>query len=86
MVHGLASQLGDSILISCEVSLDTRIEYWLPATVHGSASVNRPEHGSVAVGVAKGTILLLNEEDLVRPNAAYMLAATCFIVMKRPRF
>jgi CheY-like chemotaxis protein len=82
MVHGLASQLGGSLLISSKVGLGTRIEFWLPATVHSPASIDKPEPATVAEGAAKGTILLVEDEDLVRLSTADMLTEIGFVVIE----
>jgi len=82
MVHGLASQLGGSLLISSKIGLGTRIEFWLPATVHSLASLDSPEPVTVAEGAAKGTVLLVDDEDLVRLSTADMLAGIGFAVIE----
>lgn len=82
MVHGLASQLGGSMLISSKVGLGTQIEFWLPATEHGPASVNRVEPATVFEGAAKGTILLVDDEDLVRLSTADLLTEIGFKVIE----
>ena len=82
MVHGLASQLGGSLLISSKVGLGTQIEFWLPATVHSPASLDTPEPATVAAGVAKGTILLVDDEDLVRLSTADMIIEIGFGVIE----
>ena len=82
MVHGLASQLGGSLLISSKVGLGTQIEFWLPATVHSPASVDRTERATVSEGAAKGTVLLVDDEELVRLSTADMLAEIGFVVIE----
>jgi PAS domain S-box-containing protein len=82
MVHGLASQLGGALLISSKVGLGTRIEFWLPATVHGPATVDRPEPATVGEGSAKGRVLLVDDEDLVRLSTADMLSEIGFMVIE----
>lgn len=82
MVHGLASQLGGSMLISSKVGLGTQIEFWLPATVHGPASVNRVEPATVSESAAKGTVLLVDDEDLVRLSTADLLTEIGFNVIE----
>ena len=82
MVHGLASQLGGSLLISSKVGLGTQIEFWLPATSNAPSSVEIPEPATVQDGAGVGTILLVDDEDLVRLSTADMLAETGFAVIE----
>lgn len=82
MVHGLASQLGGSLLISSKVGLGTQIEFWLPATSNAPSSVEISEPATVPDGAAVGTILLVDDEDLVRLSTADMLSETGFVVIE----
>jgi PAS domain S-box-containing protein len=82
MVHGLASQLGGSLVISSKVGLGTQIEFWLPATSNVPSSVELPEAMTMSVVAAKGTILLVDDEDLVRLSTADMLLEMGFRVIE----
>ena len=82
MVHGLASQLGGSLLISSKLGLGTRIEFWLPATVHGPAAVDTSEPETISKDVAKGKVLLVDDEDFVRLSTADMLTEMGFVVIE----
>jgi PAS domain S-box-containing protein len=82
MVHGLASQLGGSLLISSKVGLGTQIEFWLPATNNAPSSVEISAPATVPDGAALGTILLVDDEDLVRLSTADMLSETGFVVIE----
>lgn len=82
MVHGLASQLGGSLLISSKVGLGTQIEFWLPATISAPSSVEISEPATIPDGAAVGTILLVDDEDLVRLSTADMLSETGFVVIE----
>jgi CheY-like chemotaxis protein len=75
MVHGLASQLGGALTIESAPGLGTNIELWLPTCEAGSkgpaaARAAAPESDSRSVG----TVLLVDDEELVRMSTADMLA------------
>jgi PAS domain S-box-containing protein len=71
MVHGLASQLGGALAITSKPGLGTNIELWLPQT---AASPAAPDAIVPTVaGPSRGTVLLVDDEDLVRISTADML-------------
>ncbi|MBV9288597.1 MAG: response regulator, partial [Hyphomicrobiales bacterium] len=74
MVHGLAVQLNGTLQLSSEVGGGTTAEIWLPASEAAvemeSAKVSRDE----AAGVAKVSILLVDDDPLVAMSTADMLA------------
>ncbi|NJC06458.1 PAS domain S-box-containing protein [Sphingomonas kaistensis] len=72
MVHGLAAQLGGALDIRSAPGMGTTIELWLPLAegeaTHGIQAVGEPDaHGA-------GTVLLVDDEELVRASTAGMLA------------
>jgi CheY-like chemotaxis protein len=73
MVHGLASQLGGALGISSKPGLGTVVELWLPAS---DSSVEAEGAGVSPASQAdgKGTLLLVDDEELVRLSTADMLA------------
>ena len=72
MVHGLASQLGGALTIRSRVGLGTNIELWLPQSVAApEASEAVPE--ASAESAARGTALLVDDEELVRLSTSDML-------------
>ncbi len=73
MVHGLASQLGGGFALSSKLGLGTNVELWLPASDEAAVTVERPVD-PVAVGEAMGTVLLVDDEELIRMSTADMLA------------
>ena len=73
MVHGLASQLGGGFALSSKLGLGTNVELWLPASDEAAVTVERPVD-PVAAGAAIGTVLLVDDEELIRMSTADMLA------------
>jgi PAS domain S-box-containing protein len=72
MVDGLAGQLGGALAIASKPGLGTIIELWLPATEGTETRSDEPasaRHAAVA-----GTVLLVDDEDLVRASTAEMLS------------
>ena len=73
MVHGLASQLGGGMVISSQPGVGTNVEVWLPimafeAVATSSAGPGSPEHSGI-----RRTVLLVDDEELVRLATADML-------------
>ena len=76
MVHGLAAQLGGALTIQSRPGLGTNVELWLPAASEGTSvdpAAPRQSEDS-ATPLLEGTVLLVDDEDLVRATAADMLA------------
>ncbi len=72
MVHGLASQLGGTLKIQSQLGLGTNMELWLPessSTPGTTTTVAEVED----VPAARGTALLVDDEELVRMTTADML-------------
>jgi PAS domain S-box-containing protein len=71
MVHGLASQLGGTLTIRSRKGLGTKVELWLPVCAEGA---HRTEaDGAEEPWSAAGTVLLVDDEEMVRMTAADML-------------
>ena len=72
MVHGLASQLGGALTIRSTPGVGTNVEFWLPRSAEPLAI---PELSADFAPVAKGsgTVLLVDDEDIVRLSTADML-------------
>ncbi|MDY6949813.1 MAG: ATP-binding protein, partial [Pseudomonadota bacterium] len=73
MVHGLASQLGGTLAISSRVGIGTNVELWLPRS---AASVSNPgdaKSESVPRLDRTVTVLLVDDELLVRLSTADIL-------------
>ncbi len=74
MVHGLTAQLGGGLTIDSTPGAGTTISLWLPVSASalgaepGSPLVLHPAMGGI------GTVLLVDDEDVVRMSTAEMLA------------
>jgi CheY-like chemotaxis protein/two-component sensor histidine kinase len=80
MVHGLAAQLGGGMTISSSPQVGTRVDLWLrvaeqPAEEAGAKAA--PAESS-----ATGTVLLVDDEELVRTSTAEMLADLGYAVVQ----
>ncbi|MGK6321755.1 PAS domain S-box protein [Sphingomonas sp. DT-51] len=72
MVHGLAAQLGGALTITSQEGAGTTVELWLPVSAlipiaddaSGAAAAEQP---------ARGLVLLVDDEDVVRTSTADML-------------
>lgn len=72
MAHGLAAQLGGALHIRSRVGLGTIVEMWLPvATDVPAKSTGGPE---ARTPKGAGTVLVVDDEELVRASTAAMLA------------
>ncbi|KTF69027.1 ATP-binding protein [Sphingomonas sp. WG] len=80
MVHGLVSQLGGGITIESRPGLGTNVELWLPQTqIFDQAHETSRERASFA---AHGTVLLVDDEELVRMSTAAMLGELGYAVIE----
>jgi PAS domain S-box-containing protein len=80
MVHGLASQLGGALVLSSKPGLGTNVELWLPQ----APEPTEPEQSAVApaAGGGKGTVLLVDDEVLIRMSTADMLGEAGYDVVE----
>ena len=81
MVHGLASQLGGALTIESRPGVGTNVELWLPVS---EAPAQQPKPATVAAPApaAKGTVLLVDDEELVRMSTADMLGDIGYAVVE----
>jgi CheY-like chemotaxis protein len=79
MAHGLALQFGGSLTIDSTVGEGTSVALWLPASAAVEAVRAAP---SVAATAVAGTVLLVDDEDLVRASTADMLVDLGFEVVE----
>ena len=81
MVHGLASQLGGALAITSKPGLGTNVELWLPVSAKPDGM---PEHSVEASpkSQAAGTVLLVEDDDIVRMSTADMLAELGYKVVE----
>ena len=80
MVDGLAAQLGGALAIDSKPALGTCIELWLPATDAPAAPADEPL--GVDGPASAGTVLLVDDEELVRASSAAMLADLGYSVVE----
>lgn len=74
MAHGLASQLGGTLTLSSHPGEGTRVDLWLPSAAERSAGTQRSSIADSAIPEIPGlSILLVDDEDLVRDATAEML-------------
>jgi CheY-like chemotaxis protein len=81
MVHGLALQLGGDLKISSQTGLGTNVELWLPAS-EKMAIHQEPSKEEKRPALGNGTVLLVDDEDLVRTSTAIMLSDLSFNVVE----
>jgi signal transduction histidine kinase len=81
MVHGLAAQLGGGLTVDSAPGHGTRITLWLPIS---DMIVVEPAPLAFRVATADGagTVLLVDDEDLVRQSTADMLADLGYAVVE----
>jgi PAS domain S-box-containing protein len=81
MVHGLAAQLGGSMIITSTVGVGTNVELYLPES--SSADSNHHDFDAAAPAAPEvGTVLLVDDEELVRMSTADMLAELGYQVIE----
>jgi CheY-like chemotaxis protein len=82
-VHGLAAQLGGALTIQSAPGLGTNIELWLPTCEAGSqGSAPALDKAPESESRSAGTVLLVDDEELVRMSTADMLADLGYIVVE----
>lgn len=82
MVHGLAQQLGGGIRIFSELDVGTNVELWLPEAKDALVTrVIGPPDRTSSLG-HHGTVLLVDDEEIVRTSAAHMLDEIGFDVVE----
>jgi PAS domain S-box-containing protein len=80
MVHGLASQLGGALALSSKPGLGTNVELWLPRAPEPAETEDSPV--APAAGSGRGTVLLVDDEVLIRMSTADMLAEAGYEVVE----
>jgi PAS domain S-box-containing protein len=81
MIHGLVSQLGGALALSSKPGLGTNVELWLPVAEEAaemSASMTPAEPAPAA----KGSVLLVDDEVLIRMSTADMLSEVGYKVIE----
>ena len=82
MVHGLASQLGGVVQIHSTPGVGTNVELWLPQGEGRPSADAEPDGKSLSTPSGQGTVLLVDDEDLVRLSTADMLIELGFAVVE----
>jgi signal transduction histidine kinase/CheY-like chemotaxis protein len=72
MVHGLAAQLGGGLTVESAPGQGTSVELWLPVSLQ-SVESDGPGPSAPRARPARGSALLVDDEDLVRMSTADML-------------
>ncbi|THD62580.1 PAS domain-containing sensor histidine kinase [Phenylobacterium sp.] len=81
MIHGLAAQLGGTLELASTVGVGTTVEMWIPeAKSDAVAAPIREAEGELAAGV--GTVLLVDDEEVIRTTTAQMLADMGYAVIE----
>ncbi len=81
MVHGLAAQSGGTLTLSSEPGAGSQIELWLPATAEAADdAATRSVEPVIASRAA--TVLLVDDEELVRASTAEMLRDIGYTVVE----
>jgi PAS domain S-box-containing protein len=82
MVHGLAAQLGGELRIQSSPGDGTTIKLLLPVAASDPETLAPAPTGASHVGA--GTVLLVDDEDLVRASTAEMLSDLGYTVVEAP--
>ncbi len=82
MVHGLAAQLGGGLAISSKPDLGTTVELWLPASGEPIRAPAQPAAKPARAAAKAGTVLLVDDEKLVRTSTADMLMELGYAVIE----
>jgi CheY-like chemotaxis protein len=72
MVHGLAAQSGGALLLSSKPGVGTQAELWLPVADEKAAASEQTQIEAIPAA-RPSTVLLVDDEELVRIGTAEML-------------
>jgi PAS domain S-box-containing protein len=82
MVHGLAAQLGGALTLDSRQGEGTVAALWLPVSDAVPASATFRREPEATPGTKAGTVLLVDDEPLVRASTADMLIEMGYEVME----
>jgi PAS domain S-box-containing protein len=74
MVHGLAAQLGGAVTLRSAPGHGTTVDVWLPVSLATASDEPELQRAIPAPSEARGKVLLVDDEVLVRMSTADMLA------------
>lgn len=80
MVHGLAAQLGGTLMLDSRLGLGTEVQLWLPATQDAAGTAEAAEDSLPQV--VAGRALLVDDEEVVRASTADMLVDLGYVVVE----
>ena len=80
MVHGLVSQLGGALDLYSQPGIGTNVILWLPQSREPADMAGLQAIPSPAPSASLGTVLLVDDEDLVRLSTADMLSELGYAV------
>jgi PAS domain S-box-containing protein len=79
MVHGLMNQLGGALALASEPGTGTQVDLWLPVSARPLVvKLRAVEETEIR---AAGTVLLVDDQDLVRATTAHMLEELGFDII-----
>ncbi len=81
MVHGLAAQLGGMLTIQSEIDRGTAATIWLPVSTEAPEADDADDTG-ITVACQTATILLVDDEELVRAGTSEMLCDLGYEVLQ----
>ncbi|WP_159756737.1 PAS domain S-box protein [Sphingomonas sp. 8AM] len=81
MAHGLAAQLGGALTIDSREGVGTNVELWLPVSAR-VVEVDSSVAAAAVAGTARGLVLLVDDEDVVRASTADMLEELGYAVLE----
>jgi signal transduction histidine kinase/CheY-like chemotaxis protein len=73
MVHGLAAQLGGGFLLTSAPGEGTRVDLYLPVAAEGAPAESKSAKESVRVIDRRLSVLLVDDEEIVRTATAEMI-------------
>ena len=73
MVHGLAAQLGGGFELTSAVGEGTRVDLYLPVAVGAADAEKKPAADMVSATLRHLSVLLVDDEEIVRTATAEMI-------------
>ena len=82
MVHGFVAQLGGALRLQSAPGQGTRVEMWLPRAVETDTEVVSGGEAAATATERSATLLLVDDDDLVRAGTAEMLRAIGYTIIE----